>query len=158
MVVDDYAQPRPARLPIVAYRPEIKPCVIGLPDLVRTFSLAAMDKVVSRAIGFFTGDGERLQILRDGANDVVDSVVTGWFAVLGTCDTADFPIYGAGTERGSLQRETFGEMAQIVRQAATFSLIGPPGPGQTNQPEPTVPAHPVLSCPQRERRFLGDAG
>src|SRR5580698_241608 len=115
MIVNDDGQPRAFRLPVIALRPKIELRVIGLPDLIRTFSLAAMDKVVSRAIGLFTIDGERLQILGDGANDVVDSVVTGWFAALGSCDTADFSIYGARTERGSSQRETFGEMAQIVR-------------------------------------------
>jgi hypothetical protein len=124
--------------------------VIGLPDLIGAFGLAAMDKVVGRAIGFFAINGEGLQILGDGANDVVDSVVARRIAALVTCDAADLPIDGSWTKGGPLQRQAFGEVAQIIRQTTAFPVIGPSGPGQASQPKSPVPANPILSGSQRE--------
>ena len=75
MVVDNYAEPRPARPPIVAYRPKIKLCVIGLPDLVRALCLPAVDQIICVTISLLAVDGECPQVFRDCPNDVVDGVI-----------------------------------------------------------------------------------
>ena len=47
-------------------------------------------------------------------------------------------------------------MAQIIRQTAALPLICASSPGQANQPESPIPAHPVLSGSEWERGFPGD--
>jgi hypothetical protein len=107
--------------------------VIGLPDLIGAFGLAAMDKVVGRAIGFFAINGEGLQILGDGANDVVDSVVARRIAALVTCDAADLPIDGGWTKGGPLQRQAFGEVAHPPDDGVSRDRPVRPGSGQPTQ-------------------------
>ena len=68
-------------MPIIAYRPEIELSVIGLPDLVRAFGFAAMDQIVSVAIGLCPFDAKGSQVLGDGPDDIVDGVISRWVVV-----------------------------------------------------------------------------
>ena len=157
MVVDNDAQPRPCWLPIIADRPEIELGVIGLPDLVRAFGLTAINQIIGVAISLRTFDPECFQVLGDGADDVVDSVVSRWILALLTGNTAHFPINRTRAERWPLQREAFSEMTELLRQTAALTLIRPSGTGQAGQSEAPITAHPVLSCTQRQCRLHGDA-
>jgi hypothetical protein len=104
-----------ADLPSARFGPEIELRMIGLPELVRPFGLAAMSQVVGLAIGLLAIQGEGLQIFRDGANQLVDRVISRRLFPSRPRDAANLPVSGTGAKRGALQGETFGEPEQIFR-------------------------------------------
>ncbi len=113
MIVDDDGQPRPVRLPVVAYCPEIKLGVIGLPDLVRALCLSAVDQIVCVAISLLAIDSEGPHILRDGPDDAVNSVIPGQVLAFLAGNAAHFPVNRARTKGRSLQGEALGKAAKL---------------------------------------------
>jgi hypothetical protein len=67
VVVDDDGQPRPCRLAVGPFGPEIELGVIGLPDLVRPFGFTPMNQVVGLAIGLLEIKSERFEVVGNGA-------------------------------------------------------------------------------------------
>ncbi len=51
-------------------------------------------------------------------------------------------------ERRLLQGKALGKVAPLVRDAAPFSLVGPPDAAQPGKPETPISAHPSLQCTQ----------
>jgi len=80
-----------------------------------------------------------------------------WLAA-GPRYAADFPINGAGPERRTLQRQPFGEAAQIVWYATSLSLVDAARADQPDQAKLPISTDPALRRAQRQRRLLGDAG
>lgn len=60
-------------------------------------------------------------------------------------------------ERRLLQGKALGKVAQLVRDAAPFSLVGPPDAAQPGKPETPISAHPSLQCTQGKLDLLGHA-
>ena len=131
--------------------------MISLPDLVRAFGFTPMNQVVGFAIGLLATQGEGFEIVGDGADHVVDRVISRRRLAAGPRDAADFPINGAGAERRSFQRQPFGEAAQIVRYTAPLSLVDAASADQPDQAKPPISTDPALGRAQRQRRLLGDA-
>jgi len=72
-------------------------------------------------------------------------------------DPANFPMDRARAERGPLQRETFSEMNEFLRQTAALALVRPSDTGQAGQSEAADTGSPNLSCTQWQRGFHGHA-
>ena len=157
VVVDDDGQPRPSCFAVGSLGPEIELGVVGLPDLVRAFGFTPMNQVVGFAIGLLAVEGEGFEIVGDGADHVVDRVISRRRVAASARDAADFPINGAGAKRRTFQRETFGKAAKVVRHATPLALVRPAGADQPDQPKPPISADPALRRPKRQRRLLGDA-
>ena len=157
VVVDNDSQPRPTCFAVGSLGPEIELGVVGLPDLVRPFCFTPMNQIVRFAIGLLAVKGEGFEVLGDGTDHVVDRVISRRLFAASACDAADFPINGAGAQRRTFQRKTFGEAAKVVRHPPPLALVRPAGTDQPDQPKPAKSADPALRRPKRQQRLLGDA-
>ena len=89
--------------------------MIGLPDLVRPFGFTPINQIVCFAIGLFAAQGEGLQIFGNGADHLIDRVISRRLFPSRLCDTANVSINGTGTKRRALQGKGFGKAEQIFR-------------------------------------------
>jgi hypothetical protein len=67
--------------------------------------------------------GDKHPVVGDGADHVVDRVISRHLFAASACDAADFPINGAGAERRTFQRKTFGEAAKVVWHPPPLALV-----------------------------------
>ena len=106
-----------------------------------------MNQIVGFPIGLLAVKGESFEVVGDGADHVVDRVISRRLFAASPRDAADFPINGAGAERRAFQRETFSKAPKVVRHAPPLALVGPASAGQPNQPKSPISADPALRRP-----------
>jgi len=75
---------------------------------------------------------------------------------MGFSHPAEFPMDRGRSERRTSQRETFGELAQVVMQPPAPAAIGVAGADKACQAAVAVAADPSLRRPRRHRSLRGN--
>lgn len=157
VVVLDHTQPRPGRLGRGRDDPQVQFGVVGLPDLVRSRSLASVHQIEHLLVALGALVGQRRQTRVEPSDDGVHRGIGGPRPALPAGQLDHLAVDGRRRGRWSAQRHPLDQRHQLIRQRP-LPLVGAGSTGQTGQPSGPVASQPPLHGAQRQLGLTRERG